>query len=798
MNEDLKCIHCGNTCGKSPVLFEENPFCCSGCSTVYQILHTSELKQYYQIEPMQGIRIEDEKKPENETYAFLDLEKFKSKILTFSEGGISKVSFFIPEIHCASCIWLLENLHSLNSGIIQSVVNFPKKEINITFRESEISLRKLVELLVSIHYIPEINQHSIDKPSTDKSDKKLFVKIGIAAFSFMNAMIYHFPQYLPGHEFLEADIRRMFGWLSVALAIPALTYSASDYFLTAYKSLKKGIISIDLPIALGLVMLFTQSLIEILSEKGIGYIDSLTGLVFFMLIGRWYQGKTYQALSFERDYKTYFPLAVTKITDSGNETIPLEDLKAGDRILVRNQEIVPADSILKSEMANIDYSFVTGESMPVAKTTGDFVFAGGRQIGNAIELTIEKEVQQSYLTQLWNQTENPFTADNKLKTIINRVSQYFTITIVLIAIISGIFWYFNRPEIALFAFTSVLIIACPCALALTVPFTFGSAMRQFGRKGFYLKNTAVIEHLYKVDTVVFDKTGTITNAQLSDIRFVGKDLNTEQLRMIKSLAFHSSHPLSKTIFNFIEAEELLEVSDFQELPSLGISGKINGVRLNIGSKYFVSGDKKENENLKTEVWVYLNDSVAGYFQLENEYRPGLAELIQKLRKTHELHLLTGDNDAEKTNLVRFFGTEKNLHFNQSPTDKLNYIRNLQQRGKKVLMIGDGLNDAGALNESNVGIVVADNVFNFSPACDAILQSDKFANLDKYMRFTHRSIKIVYAGFLISFIYNLVGLSFAVQGTLTPIVAAILMPISSVSVVVFASFSVSLSAKSFRF
>ncbi len=797
MSEELKCIHCGNSCGKSPVMFEGNPFCCSGCSTVYQILNTSQLKQYYQIEKMSGIRIEDQNRPADDTYAFLDLENFKTKILNFSAGGVSKVSFFIPEIHCASCIWLLENLHSLNQGIIQSVVNFPKKEINITFRENEISLRQLVELLVSIHYIPEISQHSIDKPSSEKSDKKLFMKIGIAGFSFMNAMIYHFPQYLPGHEFLESDIKSMFGWLSVLLAIPVLTYSASDYFMTAWKSLKRSMISIDLPIALGLITLFTQSLIEIISGKGIGYIDSLTGLVFFMLVGRWYQGKTYQALSFERDYKTYFPLAVTKLTDSGKQTISLNELKAGDRILVRNQEIVPADSILKSKTANIDYSFVTGESMPVAKEAGDFVFAGGRLIGSAIELNIEKEVEQSYLTQLWNQTENPFTDNNSLKTIINRVSQYFTVIVVLIAIGSGIFWYFNRPEIAIFAFTSVLIIACPCALALTVPFTFGSTMRQYGRKGFYLKNTAVIEHLYKVDTVVFDKTGTITNAQLSDIRFIGNELSPEQLRMIKSLAFHSSHPLSKTIYNSIKDDELLEVSNYQEIPSLGISGKVKGVKINIGSRFFVSGDQKEDANLKTEVWIYIKDSVVGYFQLENEYRHGLRELIQKLEKTYELHLLTGDNDAEKKNLITYFCTEKNLHFNQTPTDKLNYIKTLQKRGKKVLMIGDGLNDAGALNESNVGIVIADNVFNFSPACDAILQSKQFASLDKFISFTHRSMKIVNAGFLISFLYNIVGLSFAVQGNLTPIIAAILMPISSVSVVAFASFSVSLSAKMFK-
>jgi Cu+-exporting ATPase len=797
MNDNEKCIHCGNSCGKSPVIFDAKPFCCSGCSSVYQILNTGQLQQYYQIEQMAGIRIEDGKKPSDETFAFLDLDQFRTKILNFSEGEISKVSFFIPEIHCASCIWLLENLRSLNKGIIQSFVNFPKKEVNITFNEAEISLRQLVELLVSIHYIPEISQHSIEKTSTVKSDKKLYLKIGIAGFSFMNAMIYHFPQYLPGHEFLETDIKAMFGWLSVLLAIPVLTYSASDYFQTAFKSLKKKMISIDLPIAIGLITLFIQSLVEISSGKGIGYLDSLTGLVFFLLVGRLYQGKTYQALSFERDYKTYFPLAVTLISGSGRQTVALEDLKPGDRILVRNQEIIPADSILKSEKASIDYSFVTGESMPVSKKAGEFVFAGGRQIGNAIELTIEKDVQQSYLTQLWNQTENPIATGNSLKSLINKVGQNFTVYIILIALGSAIYWYFENPGVALFAFTSVLIIACPCALALTIPFTFGSTMRQFGRSGFYLKNTDVIEHLYKVDTVVFDKTGTITNSHLSGLRFVGNELNPEQLKMIKSLAFHSSHPLSKTIFDFIEGEELYPVESFQEIPSLGISGKINGQRINLGSKFFVTGKQASEENLNTEVWVFIQDSVAGCFQLENEYRPGLQEIIQKLGKTYELHLLTGDNEAEKPRLTTIFGSEKRLHFNQTPTDKLNYIRKLQQEGRKVLMIGDGLNDAGALNESNVGIVIADNVFSFSPACDAILQSKQFAGLDKFIKFTHRSKKIVYSGFLISFLYNLVGLSFAVQGNLTPVVAAILMPISSVSVVLFASFSVSLSAKVVR-
>lgn len=794
MTENEKCVHCGNSCGKSPVIFNEKPFCCSGCSAVYRILHASDLQQYYKIEPMAGIRIESEALPDNDSYAFLDLDQFKNKILTFSEDGVSKVSFFVPEIHCASCIWLLENLHSLHAGIIHSAVNFPKKEVTITFRESEITLRQVVNLLVSIHYIPEISQHSIDKPGATDSDKKLYIKIGIAAFSFMNAMIYHFPQYLPGHEFLDANLRTLFGWLSVLLAIPALGYSASDYFLTAYKSLKKRIISIDLPIALGLITLFVQSLVDILTGRGIGYIDSLTGLVFFMLIGRWYQSKTYQALSFDRDYKTYFPLAVTKIDGQEKITVPLEELKAGDRILVRNHEIVPADAVLASQSASIDYSFVTGESLPVTKKAGDFVFAGGRQVGSSIELIIEKEVQQSYLTQLWNQAGSKFEANDKLKSIIDRVSQYFTLAVVLIAVSAGLFWLVHKPETALFAFTSVLIIACPCALALTVPFTFGSAMRQFGHRGFYLKNTSVIEHLLKTDTIVFDKTGTITQARSSAVVFSGEKLTDEQMRKIKSLVSHSSHPLSKAIFNSIEASDLPEVTDFQEIPSMGISGIVEGSRINMGSRFFVTGKNEAETSLNSEVWVFIDDQVTGHFQLRNEYRAGLAELIAELGKKYELHLLTGDNEAEKPALLKIFENGKNLHFNQRPTDKLNYIRNLQEQGKKVLMIGDGLNDAGALNESHSGIVIADNVFNFSPACDAILQAAQFGKLARFLKFTRTSMNIVYAGFTISFLYNLIGLSFAVQGQLTPIVAAILMPISSVSVVAFASFSVSLAAK----
>lgn len=787
------CVHCGDSCGKQPIVWNGKPFCCTGCQTVYQLLNENKLGNYYQLDAVPGIKLNDTEAPSDDKYAFLDLPEIQEKLLDFSDGQVAKLRFFIPGIHCASCIWLLENLRVLHSGVLVSSVNFPKKEVSITFKPGKISLRQLVELLASIHYIPEINPQQSNEPKGLKSNRKLLLKIGIAGFSFLNTMIYHFPQYLPGADELGSNFRTLFGWLSFLLSIPVLLYCASDYFLSAYKSLRKRIISIDLPIALGLITLFLQSSFEVLSEGGIGYFDSLTGLVFFLLIGKWYQGISYEALTFERNYKSYFPVAVTKLTDSGKETIPLEKLQAGDRILVRNQELIPADAVIEAGQANIDYSFVTGESIPVSKNTGDFVFAGGRQSGSSIELLVQKEVEQSYLTQLWNQSPGQSEDEHGMHSLINKVSQYFTLIIISIALAAGIYWQLQDPSKSVFAFTSVLIIACPCALALTIPFTFGSTMRQFGRKGFYLKNAAVIEKLVKTSTVVFDKTGTITHAQTATVQFIGKELSKSEQAIIRSLCKHSSHPLSKTLFDQLPASDLLEVKDYTEIPSLGISGELNGHPVLLGSHFFVAGKPADEEDLTTTAWLSIDHQVLGYFRFENKYREGLQETIGELSKNYSLHLISGDNESERAKLLPLFKEQARLNFKQSPTDKLQYIKNLQNNGENTLMIGDGLNDAGALMESKVGLVIADNIYNFTPACDAILQAGKFGRLNRFIRFTKTAMTIVWLSFAISFIYNIVGISFAVSGNLSPIVAAILMPLSSVTVVAFATFAVKFSA-----
>jgi len=788
------CIHCGEDCGKHPIMWQNKPFCCNGCKTVYQLLNKNELYSYYEIEDTPGIKVEIN--DFNDKYAYLDKEEVKEKLYEFKEGDMAKVTLFIPVIHCASCVWLLENLNTLNKGISSSMVNFVKKEVSVTFNEKEISLRQLVELLASIHYIPHISLEKKDEHNERREEgKKLLKKIGVAGFAFGNTMLLSFPEYFGVKDF---SYKFLFGILNLLFAIPVILYSGSDYIKSAFKNLFKKIINIDLPVAVGMLAIFLESAYEILSHSGSGYMDSLTGFVFFLLIGKWYQNKTYRALSFERDYKSYFPIAVTVSENGKEESILLETLKPGQTVLIRNQELIPADSELLKGEAYIDYSFVTGESQPVKKNIGDIIYAGGRQTGEALELKVTTEVLQSKLTKLWNQDSKDEIKEKDLSSLVDNISKYFTITVLSIAFITAIVWLILAPEKALLAFTSVLIVACPCALALSLPFTYGTIMGIFGKNGFYLKKTTVSEKLSKIDTVVFDKTGTITKTDGLFVQYFGEALSEEDFSAIKSLTRQSTHPMSSAIYEHLKNYDFVEIKDFRELPARGVIGINNKEKKYKAGSYEFIYNAETTKAEQTSVYISINDVPKGYFTVENKYRDGLSEILNNLRKDYDLHLISGDTDAEKNNLLNYFKDEKKLNFNMSPTDKLNYIKNLKEQGKNVLMIGDGLNDAGALNEANVGISVADDIYHFSPACDAILEAEKFKSLNKFIKFTKAGINVVKVSFTISFIYNVLGLYFAVTGQLSPIIAAILMPASSISVVAFVSFAVILLSKTKKY
>ena len=773
------CFHCGlDIVAKEEIVFDDKSFCCTGCKTVYEIFSLNDMTCYYDFEKSPGATPQDI----NGKYDFLDNESIVSKLLEFEENATAIVSLSIPHIHCSSCIWILENLQRLKKGISTSQVNFPEKKVRINYQTDIVSLKEIVNLLSSIGYEPYISLENYEAGS-NHVDRTLTYKLGVAFFCFGNIMLLSFPEYFEVKEYWLDQYRGFFRWLIFALSLPSFGYSASGYYVSAYKSIKSKMLNIDIPIALGIIVMFVRSTVDIIMDYGSGFFDSLTGLVFFMLLGKMFQIKTYSFLSFERDFKSYFPIAITRIQGNVEESIPVYDIQKGDRLLIRNQELIPVDGILITETAEIDYSFVTGEAIPITKKSGDKVFAGGKQIGKMIEMEVLYSVSQSYLTQLWSNHVFQKNVEQKHKTITDQISRYFTPILLLIAFASFSYWILKDTNTAFNVFTAVLIVACPCALALTAPFTFGNILRILGKKKFYLKNALVIEQLAKVDTIVFDKTGTITTNKKSNIAFQGNSISEEDLVLIKNLLRASNHPLSRMLYDFLPETQKLKLDHFEEITGKGIQASINGTTIQLGSSSFV-GANEENAIQQTSVHISINENYIGKYVFNNQYREGLSSLFAYLSQGYQLKILSGDNEGERNALEQLLPPGTELIFNQKPEQKLEFIKSLQNQGQNVMMVGDGLNDAGALAQSNVGISISENVNVFSPACDAILDASVFQQLDSFMLLSKKAITTIKMSFTVSLLYNVVGLSFAITGNLLPLVAAIIMPLSTITIVSF--------------
>ncbi len=564
-----KCFHCGAPVNNASVELDGRAFCCAGCKSVYQILSESQLCTYYEFDRNPGI---SPSLHPSSRFEFLDDPLVVRQLTDFVDDSRAVLIFHVPTIHCSSCIWLLENLHRLDKGIVFSRVDFLQKSLLVRYSVEKTTLCRIVTLLSSLGYEPELNLGTIQKKPPRSKDRSLYLKLGVAAFCFGNIMLFSLPEYFAG---TRADLfsRGLFGIINLILSLPVVVYSASLFYVSAFQGIKNRVINIDVPIALGIAVVFVRSFLEVIPGIGPGYFDSLTGLVFFLLIGRLFQNKTFESLNFERQYQSYFPLAAGLRRNGTEKTLPITTLRPGDRIVVRNNEIVPADSVVMDGSAQIDYSFVTGESHIASKQIGEIVYAGGKQVGSPIELEIIKGVSESNLIQLWNDFANSDKSKSRLLTLSASVGKYFTVVVLIIAsspLCLVVQWSLQDSR----QLTAILIVACPCALALAAPFAFGTTMRIFGKRAILLKNAGIVESLAKVDTIVFDKTGTThSNPSLrSSYTILWKvDLGRRIIRSA-SLARSSTHPFSRAIAEFLKVGRTREVNNFAEVEGEGIRG----------------------------------------------------------------------------------------------------------------------------------------------------------------------------------------------------------------------------------
>lgn len=790
------CYHCGEECVTTTIRLEDKTFCCDGCKLVYEILNQGELCAYYDMNAHPGMT--QKIKVRADKFNFLDDTAIIQKLIQYTDGKQTHVNFYLPQMHCSSCLWLLENLHRINAGIISSRVNFNSKETFIVFDNNTTSLRKVVETLAAVGYEPHISLQDISGVKVKHYNKTRLYKIGIAGFCFANIMMMSLPEYFAIGSTMQADVEIAFRYITLALSLPVLFYCASEFFVSAWKGIRNRYLNIDAPIALAIAITFGRSLYEFFVLHGNMYLDSMSGIVFFMLIGRWAQDKTQQSLSFDRDFKSFFPIAVNVKTQEGFVPVPVEQLQENDIIEVYNNELIPADAIISKGKALIDYSFVTGESVLINKEVGEIVYAGGKQCAGKLELLLVKKASQSYLTNLWN--KDVFKKEKKESFFIHALSNYFTIIVFIISGIAAAYWLWQGQIQTMWdVLTTVLIIACPCALLLSSTFTNGNVLRILSKNKLYLRHPDVIQQMAEADHIVFDKTGTLTQGNKLAVSYEGTALTNEQVKLVASLLAQSNHPLSRSVLQYLDVPDIYTVTDFKDHAGAGIEGWIQETYIKIGSAGFVAKAGEHKKSSGSHVYIRIENEIVGCYRVKGVYRFGFAALMQQLQKKYHISVLSGDNDAEAATLTNVLGKDSELLFNQSPEDKLAYIRHLQEVKKhKVVMVGDGLNDAGALKQSNVGIAVAEQKNNFTPASDGIMEASVFANFYRFMQYARSGKQIIIFSFIISILYNIIGLYFAVQGLLAPVIAAILMPASSISIILVTYGLSEWKARKFRF
>jgi Cu+-exporting ATPase len=766
-----QCIHCDEQCDAYPISFQNNFYCCNGCLQAHLLIN-------------QGLNCAPEenhlplKYNSKKDWSELDLPLIRKQFVRFEDNQKIQIVFRLPQIHCTSCVYVLEHLNKLNEGIIKSEVNFSEKTIHATI-DKNLALSELAKTLDLVGYAPSLTQ-DLQEDDRDASHRKLRIRaLVIAGFCFGNIMLFSLPEYF--HLNIEQDpgFVHFFRWSSLIFSLPVFFYSSKEFYLNAWNGIQGKFIHIDVPLVFSLLLAFGRSVYEVLSNEGSGYFDSYTGIVFFMLIGRQFQDVKTDKLGLFSNFKSYFPIAIKREKNKVIETISLQEIEIGDVIVVHKQEIIPVDGLLKSQSTFLDYSFVTGESDWQEIKANSTVFAGARNRGETIFIEVQRTINQSQLGSLWNQQakQNEWT---EKASFTHLVGKWFTLVLIILSLAAFIFWFQFDTNKAFKALTTALIVACPCALLLSHTFATGNASRIVSNLGIWVKNSFVWDQLARIKHIYFDKTGTLTNTKKPFIVWHGQPLETSELQILVGLCAQSIHPVSQTLLEHFSAFEPKEIQDFNEIPGEGIHGIVNSNHYSI--RKTVQGTSFSKNKMEL-----------GYFSISFDFRDKIEEAIQALSDNYTLGVISGDNENDKLRLTNLFNGSTEIHFGLNPEQKMNFISSKNQQ-EATAYVGDGLNDTGALQKAQIGISVRDGHERFTPAADLLFPGHQMHHLHRFFAFSKSVKRIIQFSFFISLIYNAIGLSFALAGELSPLIAALLMPASTITIIIFTTVCVQLSFK----
>jgi len=779
----MKCTHCHLEFDESIMIKEpenkELNFCCNGCQGVYHLLQDDGLNSFYD---KVGKNTLSQPLAVGDDSSNFDMESFETRYVKETEEGFNRIDLIIEGIHCSACIWLNEKVLNDTDGIVEININFTNNKAKVVWDEDIIKLSQIIDKIRSIGYNAYPYDRSENEIKATENKKDFFLRMSIAIFASMNIMMIDVAKYTGYFTGIDPEMLRMIHMAEFIFATPVLFYSGWIFFKGAFYGLKNKIINMDFLVSAGATLTYIYSLYVLFGGVGDSYFDSVAMIITFVLVGKYLEvlGKK-NAVDTMDKIRSQIPLEATIIVDGGKKVVTLDEIKIDDIIEVKMGEKASVDGEVISGSSSFDESSISGESMPVSKQIGDIILSGTINTEAVIRYRACKNYANSTLNTIVELLEDSLNSKPKIEDTTNEMSKYFSIMILSLALITFFGWYIYEGsfENSLIIGISVIVIACPCALALATPIASLIGISWLSKEGLLFKEAKFIETFAKIDAIVFDKTGTITTGKLT-VKATPLSLTLEELNILYTLSDSSTHPVSIAMKSYLEKnyENLknLELEKIEQIPSLGVQATYKNT--------IVYGGRLEN-NIEYKTTIYhftINDKLLATFELEDKIREDAKKTIEYFKKQNVKTIIcSGDNKYTVANIAKEIGCD---HFNakMSPINKADYINSLKQSGKTVVMVGDGINDSLALSRADISIAMGNGADIAIAVSDIVILNDKLSGISKSFYISKRTFRFIKQNLMISLIYNIVTIPIAMAGFIIPLVAALSMSLSSLLVV----------------
>ena len=800
----VKCNHCHLEFSKDVMIVEENlNFCCKGCQGVYHLLKDDGLDSFY--DKLGNKSIAPPIKLDNDDISKFDSLNFLDNYVSTTKEGFSQIDLIIEGIHCAACVWLNEKILHDTKGIVEANINFTTNKARVIWDNEKLKLSEIILKIRSIGYNAYAYDSSIADLQASKAKRDYSIRMMVAVIASMNIMMLSVAKYTGFFTGISPEVKHMIHIGEFLLSTPVLFYSGWIFYKGAYYGLKNRMLNMDFLVSFGATLTYIYSLFILFGAKGESYFDSVAMIITFVLVGKYLEviGKKSAVDTLDK-IKSSLPLEAVVVTKEGKKTLALNSISLGDIVEIKAGEKVPVDGKILIGEGSFDESTLTGESMPVYKKRDDLVYSGTINMDSLIQFEVTKSFKNSTFSSIVALLEDSLNSKPTIQTKAAEISKGFSITILSLSLITFLVWYFmgidlgfdyagtNHFEKSFIVAISVIVIACPCALALATPMASLIGISELAKRGLLFKEAKFIETLAVANTVVFDKTGTLTKGELNVVKAEIMDESIHKLNLLYSLLDASTHPVSISIKKYLMSKYDLESKNLLNVKNIEAKG-MSALYENLDGKSFelLGGNVellKQNGihyNFDSNKTVYLfaiNKIVIASFELEDEIKDNAKELITFLQnKNIDIVMLTGDNEqvaskiAKQLNISKYFSA-------QTPVSKADYIKQLKKENKTVVMVGDGVNDSVALGNADVAVAMGNSAGVSLAVSDIVLLNSTLSSLQEAFVISNKTYKFIKQNLGLSIIYNAVTIPLAMAGFVIPLIAALSMSLSSIMVV----------------